>query len=116
MKRFALAGVLAVVLGLGAAGRADAQIVYGYNTYAPGGVASYGTMVGPFGYKNVGTYYSPWTGTYQQQVYGANLWGNSYGSSSFYNPWVGGVRTGYYQPNPFYSPFGGYNYGYYRRW
>jgi len=116
MTRFLVAAALAAVVGAGTAGKADAQIVYGYNVPNAGGISSGGTVLVPGGYQTYNNYYSPFTGTVQRQTYYADVFGNTAGRASAYNPWLGGYRTGYYQPNPYVNPFGGYNYGFYRRW
>jgi hypothetical protein len=116
MRHFVIAAAVAVGLGLGFANKADAQIVYGYNVPAGGGIVSGGTAYGPGGYQTFQRYYSPWTGQAYGQMYGANVLGQTYGRSFGYNPWLGlGYRTGFYQPYPF-TPLGGYNYGFVRRW
>ncbi len=107
MKRFVVAAALAVALGLGSAGTADAQIVYGYTVPAPGGIVRGGTVIGPGAAKNFQSYYSPFTGTVQRQVQYADVFGRSYGSSYGYNPWTGGAyNTGYFNPgfNPGLNP------------
>src|SRR5437870_1627340 len=112
MKRFVLAAALAVAFGLWSADKASAQIVYSYNVPNAGGVVSGGTILTPGGYKTIDNYYSPFTGVMQRQVYGTDVFGQSYGRSYGYNPWTGwGYKTGFYQPNPYLNPFGGYSYG-----
>jgi hypothetical protein len=117
MKRFVVAAAVAVALGLGTASKADAQIVYSYNVPNAGGVVTGGTVLTPGGYKTFSNYYSPFTGVVQRQVYGSNIFGQSFGRSYGYNPWTG-IRygSGFYQPNYYAYPFGGYNYNFYRRW
>jgi hypothetical protein len=118
MKRFAIAAAVAAIIGLGTAGTADAQYHTQYTTITPGGVVTSGTMVMPGAYKNYSNLYSPFYGTVQRQSYGGDIFGNSYGRTYGYNTWTGyGYRSGFYQPNPFITPYGGYNYGFYgRRW
>jgi hypothetical protein len=119
MKRFVVAAALAVALGLGYSGKADAQIVYGYTVPNAGGVVSGGTVLVPGGYQTFNNYYSPFTGVVTRQVYGQDVFGQSFGRSSGYNSFTGmGYRSGFYQPNAFVNPFGGYNYNnvYSRRW
>lgn len=139
MKQFVIAAAAAVGLGLGAAGTADAQIVYGYTAPVGGGIMSGGTAYGVGGYQSFQKFYSPWSGSVFGQSYGANVLGQSYGKSFGYNPWTGmGYRTGFYQPgawgynpyavypNPYLSapnpymylsnPYGGWFGGGFRRW
>lgn len=116
MKRFVVAAVAAVAVGLGTAGTAGAQIVYGYNnTY--GGAYNVGrTFVTPGAYQTFNSYYSPFTGNLQRQVLYSDIFGNSYGRALGYSPFTGGgYNYGFYRPNPYLNPFGGYNYGFYRR-
>jgi hypothetical protein len=117
MKRFIAAAALAVAIGLGSADKASAQIVYGYTVPNAGGVVQGGTVLVPGGYKTFQSYYSPFTGVMQNQVYGTNVYGQSFGRSSGYNPWTGwGYNSGFYQPNYYVWPNGGYNWGFVRRW
>jgi hypothetical protein len=117
MKRFVLASALAVALGFGFAGTADAQIVYGYTMPNAGGIASGRTVIVPGGYRTTNAYYSPFTGVMAGQTYYTDVWGRSFGRTYGYNPWTGiGYNTGYYQPNYYLNPYGGYNYGFVRRW
>jgi hypothetical protein len=52
-----------------------------------------------------------------RQAYTANILGQAYMRNYAYNPWTGmGFRTGFYQPNYYAFPYGGYGYGFYRRW
>src|SRR5262245_3063858 len=116
MKRFVVAAALAVALGLGFASKADAQIVYGYTVPNAGGVVSAGQIYGPGGFKTYNNYYSPFTGVMAGQVYGTNMWGQSFGRTYGYNPWTGmSYNSGFYQPN-YFNPYGTYNYGFVRRW
>jgi hypothetical protein len=117
MKRFVIAAAFAVILGLGTSGKASAQIVYGYSAPVPGGVATTGTVVSPTGYTTFDRFYSPFNGV-TGDVYGTNIFGQSFGRSYAYNPWTNlGYRSGFYQPNYYAFPFGGYTYGgFYRRW
>ncbi len=85
--------------------KADAQIVYGYTVPNAGGVASGGTVVMPGGYKTFNNYYSPFTGVMTRQVYGQDIFGQSFGRSSGYNAFTGmGFRNGFYQPNAIREP------------
>ena len=114
MKRFAIAAALAVALGLGTSGKADAQIVYGYSVPNAGGVSTGGTVMAPggWGYKTFNNYYSPFTGTMMGQSYYTDVFGQSMTRSYAYNGFTGmGYRTGFYQPNYYAAPFGGYSYG-----
>ena len=62
MTRFVIAAAAAVGFGLGSAGTADAQIVYGYNVPAGGGIMTGGTAYNGLGYQSFQKFYSPWTG------------------------------------------------------
>jgi len=112
MKRFILAAALAVGLGLGFAGTADAQYVYRYNAITPnGGVVTNSGVYNGFATQQYNSYYSPYGGYRQQYLYG-NALGANYGYSNGFNAWNGmGYNRGFYQPSPI-VPFGGYNYGY----
>jgi hypothetical protein len=117
MKRFIIAGILAIALSWGVSSTAVAQIVYGYTVPNAGGVVTGGTVLAPGGYRTFNNYFSPYTGVMSGQFYSTNVFGQAYGNSYGYNPWTGfSYRTGFYQPNFYIAPFGGYNYGYVRRW
>jgi len=119
MKRFVVAAVAAVSLGLVSAGKADAQIVYSYNTVPTGnGFVSNRTVANPYFGTSTTTFYSPFTGVRQTQMSGYNAFGATYNRSFGSNPWAGmRYNTGsFVQPNLL---WGGYNYGMYnfgRRW
>lgn len=114
MKRFVIAAAVAVAIGFGTAGTADAQIVYGYNRPVGGGVATGATVMSPGVYQTYNSYYNPYSGVMQRQVYGSNWLGQTYGRSYSYNPWTGmSTNYGFYQPNYFATP---YSYGFFRRW
>lgn len=118
MKRFAIAAALATVLGLGFAGKADAQYIYQYRTITPGGgVATTNQVYGLGTYQTYNTYVSPFGGVRQQSYYG-DVFGNAYGRSSGYSPYRGTYNSGFYNAAPnFYNPYGArYNYNFYRRW
>jgi hypothetical protein len=116
MKRFAIAAALAAVFSLGAAGTADAQYVIQYNRVTPnGGVATTRQLYNLGAYQSYNTYYSPW-GTMRQQYNYADVFGNSYGRAQGFSPYYGAYNRGFYQPNPYFNPYGGYNYNFYRRW
>jgi hypothetical protein len=116
MNRFVIAAAAAAALGLGTAGKADAQYVYRWTQATPyGGVVSTNQVYGPFGAQTYNSYYSPYAGV-RTQAYGADVFGNyynqAYGSSPFYGTYNRGY--GYAAPN-FYNPYGGaYGYNYYR--
>jgi len=118
MKRFVVASVVAVALGFASAGDAKAQIVYGYSMPQGNGVVTNRALVTPGSYQTSSTFYSPWTGNMMRQSYGTNVFGQAYTRSSAYNTFSGmGFRTGFYQPNYYAFPYGGYNYGgFYRPW
>ena len=117
MKRFVTAAALSVVLGLGFAGDANAQIVYGYSVPRGGGIVSGGTYLAPGAYQGYNSYYSPWTGVMTSQTYGQNFLGQAYGRTYSYNPWTGlSYQGGFYQPNYWFNPTGGYSWGTVRRW
>jgi hypothetical protein len=116
MRKFVVAAVAAVVVGLGTAGNADAQLVYGYNNTFGGAYNSGGTFVTPGAIQQFNSSYSPFTGAVQRQVQYADVFGNRYGQAYGVSPFgYNRFSTGFYQPNPFYNPFGGYNYGFYNR-
>jgi len=117
MKRFVVAAALAVAVGLGTSGKADAQIVYGYSMPTYNGVVSGGTAYTPFGVQSFQKYYSPYLGSYGN-LYAANMFGQAYARSFNYNPWLNmGYRSMYYQPNYYMWPGAGYTWGgFYRRW
>ncbi len=133
MKRFAIATALAVVIGLGAAGTADAQYVQRYATVTPNGGLVIGNNYSNYGaYQTNRTYVSPYGIVKQQTQYG-DVFGNTYGQSTGYNNYTGagynrnygynnftgyGYNNTFYQPSPFAAPYGGYNnfYGYGRRY
>ena len=88
--------------------------MYGYTVPNAGGIASGGTVLVPGGYKTFNSYYSPFTGTMTNQVYGQNL--GQHGRTYGYSPLTGksyrarpiSLTTG--------QPHGGYNYSMVRRW
>jgi hypothetical protein len=117
MKRFVVAAAFAIALSLGYSNTADAQIVYGYTVPNAGGIASGGTILVPGGYKAFNSYYSPFTGTMTNQVYSQNFMGQAYGRTYGYSPLTGtSYQSGFYQPNYWVNPYGGYNYSMVRRW
>jgi hypothetical protein len=117
MNRFLVAAALAVAIGLGTSSKASAQIVYGYSMPAGGGVVSGGTVITPNVAQSTQTFVSPLTGVVQKQTVYTDIFGNSMGRTTTYNPWLGlTYRSGFVQPNPLINPFGGYNYGFIRRW
>lgn len=116
MKHFAIAAVMAAIFGLSTARTADAQYIIQYSGFTPnGGLATTSQLYGLGGYQSYNTYLSPF-GTYRQTYYG-NSFGNMYGAATGYNPYFGfGYSRGFYQPNMFFNPYGGYRYNFYRRW
>jgi hypothetical protein len=51
------------------------------------------------------------------QVYGRNFLGQAYGRTYAYNPWTGlNYNSGFYQPNYWFNPYGGYSWSTLRRW
>ena len=116
MKRFIVAAAVVLGLGFTSAQTADAQIVYGYRAPGYGGIYSGGTAYVPGATQGYNSFYSPYTGTVQNQAYYTNMFGQTYTRGYGYNPWTGlGYNYGYYQPNWFAPVYGGYNYGF-RRW
>ena len=118
MKRFALVAVLAVGLGLGLAGTADAQYVQRFSTITPnGGVATTTQLYVPGAYQTYNTYLSPF-GTVRQQAYYTDVFGNTRGAATGFNAYNGfSYNRGFYNPSPLVFPYGsGYNYNFYRRW
>lgn len=117
MKRFVVATIVAVALGFGFASTADAQIVYGYSRPVGSGVVVGGQSFAPGGYQAFNSYFSPYTGVIMGQTYSSNFLGQSMMRSYGFNPWNGiGFNNGFYRPNFYMAPYGGYNYGYVRRW
>ena len=118
MTRFLIAAVAAVALGLVSADKADAQIVYGYNVPRGGGVVSGATVLAPGGYQTYNSYFSPFTGVMYNQTYYTDVFGQRYGRAYGYNPWTGlSYQQGFYQPNYYAFPYGGYsNYSFFRPW
>ncbi|HEV3438521.1 MAG TPA: hypothetical protein VG122_14250 [Gemmata sp.] len=142
MKPFLIAAACAVMLGLGTSSKAHAQIVYGYSTPVYGGVESTGTVITPFGGQTFTNFFSPFTGNIGQtsgttytpfgartysnfyspftgtvgQSYTTNIFGAANTRAYGYNPYTG-IRygTGFYQPNTYVAPFGGYNYSWMRQ-
>jgi len=118
MTRFAIATVLAAVVGLSAASKADAQYVIQYSQVTPnGGVVTTNQLYNLGTYQSYNTYVSP-LGTVRQQAYYADVYGNTYGRAAGYNTWNGNFyNRGFYQPSPYVAPYNsGYYYNYYRRW
>jgi hypothetical protein len=124
MKRFTVAAALAVVLGLGLAGTADAQYIQQHYRITPYGGVAKTTQVYNFGaYQSANTFYSP-SGAVIQSGYYNDVFGNRSGYSNGYNQWNGNnFNRGFYQPSPILYPYSGgynygsgYNYGFYRRW
>jgi hypothetical protein len=114
MKRMIVAA--AVVVGLGTAGVANAQIVYGYSFPVNGGIETSGTSFSPFGAQTFTNFYSPFTGNIGQT---SGVFGNAFGGgnfSRFYSPFTGtiaqvngsfGTPFGSKTFSNFYSPFTG---------
>ncbi len=118
MKRFAIAAALAIVFGLSAAGTADAQYIIQYNRLTPyGGVATTRQLYNLGTFQSYNTYVSPWGMMSQRYNYG-DLYGNRFGVSNGFNAWNGfGYNRGFYRPNPFMNPYGGFSYNLYGpRW
>jgi hypothetical protein len=118
MTRFALAAALAVVLGLGFVGKADAQYVQRYTTITPnGGLLTTNQMYGLGAYQTQNVYVSPFGGV-RREVYYGDVFGNTAGQAYGYSPYRGyNYNRGFYNPSPLTYPYGGgYNYGFYRRW
>jgi len=117
MKRFILAAALAVGAGLGFADKADAQYVYGYNTYNPytGNVVTNRGVITPFGSQAAYGYYNPYTGSGGQRYMYQNPYGTTIYRSQGGNPYYGtGYSSGYYPPGFGLSPYAGNYYRY--RW
>jgi len=115
MKRFAITAALAVVLGLGFAGTADAQYVQRWTTVTPnGGLYTTNQVYSPFGaYQTQNMYVSPYGGVRRSAYYG-DVFGNTAGQVYGRSPY-GGVYNRVFYNSP-YVPYGGYNYGFYRPW
>lgn len=117
MKRVAITAAVVLSVGFLSAGTAGAQIVYGVSRPAGGGVYNSTTVLAPGGYQTYNSFFNPWSGVVQKQVYGSNWLGQTYGRSFGYNPWNGlSYNSGFFVPNYYVNPFGGYSYGFFRRW
>jgi len=117
MKRFVLAAALAAGAALGSAGKADAQYVYGYNTYNPytGSIVTTRGAYTPFGNQMSYGYYNPYTGAAGQRYLYQNPYGTTMYRSYGGNPLYGtGYNNGYYYPGFGASPYAGNFYRY--RW
>lgn len=124
MTRFILAATLAVGGTLGLAGTSDAQVVYGYSTFTPGGALVTNRQVyTPFAAQSATSVFNPWTG-YSAQRFGYNdVFGTQVGRSVGVNPLLGtGYNLGYTWVNPvnpfmpaYGTGFGMPGYGF-RRW
>jgi len=116
MKRFGITAAVVLSLGFVSTGKADAQITYGYTAPANGGIVSSQSYYVPGAVKTYNSFYNPYTGAVQNQVYSSNMYGQTYSRGYGYNPWNGaGYNYRLYQPNYFAPVYGGYNYGF-RRW
>jgi hypothetical protein len=100
MKRFAIAAALALGLTVGFADKADAQVVYGYNTVNPynGTVVTNRTVITPFAAQSGTAYYNPYFGYGGQQFMYQNTWGTQFSRGYGVSPYYGGYNYGYYQP------------------
>jgi hypothetical protein len=111
MKRFLIATLCAVALGLGTSNKAHAQIVYGYTTPVPGGVESTTTVANALGTQTFTNFYSPFTGTSYGQSTVTNNLGGAFTQTYGYNPWTGlGFGMNNFRPNsvfrsPITNPF-----------
>ena len=116
MKRFAITAALAVALGLGFAGTADAQYVQRYTTITPGGgLYTTNQVYSPFGaYQTQNTYVAP-NGAVRRSAYYGDVFGNTAGQAYGFNPNTGGMYNRGFYTNPYVYPYGGYNYRFYRR-
>jgi len=117
MKRFAIAAALATVLGLGFAGKAEAQYYYRNTAITPnGGLVTTNQAYTPFGVQARNVYVAP-NGAVKRQYVTGDLFGNTYMSNGF-NPNTGlFYNRGFYNPSPIVYPYsGGYGYSFYRRW
>jgi len=141
MKKLLIIAALALVLGFGSSSKAQAQIVYGYSYPTYGGVETAGTLYTPYGGQTFTSYYSPFTGVISQtsgtyatpfgartftnyfspftgyvgQSYTTNIFGAANSAIYGANPYTGyRYGTGFYQPNVYVAPTGGYNYGWLR--
>jgi hypothetical protein len=118
MTRFTLVAALAVVLGLGFAGTADAQYIYRNTAITPnGGLVTTHQVYSPFGgYQTQNVYVSPYGAVRRQYITG-DVFGNTYGRANGFNPNTGVFyNRGFYNPSPVLYPYyGGYNYNFYRR-
>ncbi|MBA4065565.1 MAG: hypothetical protein C0501_17995 [Isosphaera sp.] len=116
MRKFVVAAVAAVAVGLGTAGTADAQLVYGYTGPAGNGFVNNRALVTPGTFQTYNSFASPFYGTFQKQATYSDIFGNAAGRAYGFNPYTGqSYSYGFYRPNPFFNPYGGYNYGFYGR-
>src|SRR5262245_37534703 len=110
MKPFIVTATLAVALGLGYSGKADAQIIYGFSTPTMNGTMTGGSVLMPSGPGMFNTFSSPFRGVMVQPSIGPSF-PSPFGFNRF-NSF--GFNNGFFLPNtfgnPFFgSPFGGFN-------
>jgi hypothetical protein len=122
MKRFVTVTALAIAGAIGSASKADAQYIYGYNTFNPY-TGSVGTNTGvftPYASQAGYSYYNPYTGSSGQKYLYQNLYGTTYYQSYGGNPYFGtSYARSYYYPGYYpgvaVTPSVGYHYPYYYR-
>ncbi|HSQ57144.1 MAG TPA: hypothetical protein VLM40_15580 [Gemmata sp.] len=109
MKRFFVAAVAAITLGLVASEKASAQIVYNYTRATPGGYAAGGGYSTPYASQVYRTFYSPYTGTMWGRTLYTNSFGQAYGRSYRSSPVVGTMsqNTGFFMPGLAFNPYNG---------
>jgi len=140
MRRFVIAASFAVLFGLGASSKANAQIVYGYSVPLDGGIqtnrgfsmlnssvntsTSFSAFTGlgqttttvrsPYGMRESTTTFSGLTGATRTSSY-SNFMGVANSETSGFNPF-NNLRygSGVFQPNAFSNPNAGFNYGFVR--
>ena len=118
MKRFIVAGAIAVALELGGSGRAEAQIVYGFSAPNGSGMMSGGGTFMSGGFNNRTMMFSPsMFSPSSRSVMTEPTFGRSFGANRFneFNRSNGmSFRNDFFQPNTFMQPnafgnsFGGF--------
>jgi hypothetical protein len=115
MKRFVVTATLAVALGLGYSGRADAQIIYGYSAPTVSNTMAGGSVLMPVQPGMFNTFSSPLQGVMLQPSINPNF-GTPYGFNRFTGMGFNGMsfNNGFVQPNMFGNPYfgnplGGFN-------
>ena len=118
MNRFVLGTGLALAIAIGSASHANAQYIYGYNTFNPYS-GRYGVTTGaftPYASQTTYNYFNPFTGSSGQRYLYQNISGGAMYQSYGGNPFLGTVYArNYYYPGYMVRPYGYYGYRYFRR-